>query len=144
MSDEKHEPGSTATRTVSRAAGEHGVPAVGIGIGVLYLILGIARGQVGQGLIGLAIMLAYVALLLGLRRRSETAQLLNGRPTDERQAQVLLQASALTGQVLAAVLVGAFLVSLAADSRYTAVLSGLAAVTGVTFVAGTAWFSRRG
>ena len=141
MSEDKHELDPPAA---SRWASEHGVTVVGIGIGVLYLIFGIARGAVGQGLIGLAIMLAYVALLVGLRRRSETAQLLNGAPADERQAQVLLQASALTGRVLAGVLVAAFLVGLAADSRYTAVLGGLGAVGGVTFIAGTAWFSRPG
>ena len=119
-----------------------GVAVVGTAIGLLYLIVGVVRHQPLSGAIGLGIMLVYVGLMYGLWRRSEPAQLLSGQTGDERQAQVMLRASALTGQVLVCVIVAAMLVCLAADSDYTAVFSALAAVAGVGFVAAVAWYSR--
>jgi uncharacterized membrane protein len=119
-----------------------GAGIVGVGVGIVYLVIGIAHDQLWSGLAGLAIMLAYVGLLIGLRRRSETAELLSAQPSDERQAQVVLRASALTGILLICVVLAGLFVSLAAESRYTTMFSSLAAVGGFTFIGATAWYSR--
>lgn len=56
----------------------------------------------------------------------------------------MLRASAATGLVLVWVLVISWLVSLAMGSDSSGLLGALCAVAGVTFIASTAWFTRRG
>jgi uncharacterized membrane protein len=70
--------------------------------------------------------------------------LLSGNAVDERQAQVMLRASATSMQVLAVVLVVAMLVTLATDSKYAPVFTGLCSLVGVSFIVSIVWYSRRG
>lgn len=141
MSTRTNQP--VSRRRTAWTSGRGAVAVVGVAIGVAYLLLGIARHEVVSGVIGFGIMVTYVALMYGLRHRYEPAQLLSGNPADERQAQIMQRATAFTGNVvIAAVLLG-MLVSVAAGSHYATVFSGLAAVSGVAFVLGIIWFSRR-
>jgi hypothetical protein len=87
-------------------------------------------------------MVAYGALLLTLRRRSESLALLSGDAMDERQAQVLVRANAAMGLVLVTALAVGSLVTLAMGSSYAEVLCGLSALGGISFVIATVWFAR--
>jgi len=112
--------------------------------GITYLVIGLVRHDATLTIAGPLIMVTYAAVLLVLGRRSEPLALLSGGPGDERQAQVMQRATAATGQVLVAVLVVGALWSLAAGAQNALTFCWLCAVGGVSFVAFTAWFARRG
>ena len=112
--------------------------------GLLYLVTGVVTDQVGFGLFGLGIMLAYAAVLELGRRRVEALALLAGDVSDERQAGITQRASAFTAQVLVVVLVASFLVTLASGSDLAGVFAALCAVGAVAFLSGIVWHSRRG
>jgi hypothetical protein len=109
-----------------------------------YLAIGLARGDLALASGGCVGMLLYGAVLLVLGRRNEPMALLSGNPVDERQAQVMLRASAASMQLLAVVLVAAMLYTLATGSQYAPVFTGLCSLVGVSFIASIVWFSRRG
>lgn len=127
-----------------RRSGRTGVAVVIVVAALAYLAIGLVNGDPVLAVGGPAVMLAYGGVLYLWRRRSEPVALLGGNPTDERQAQIMLRASAVTAHVLAVVLVAGAMVTLALDSRYAGLFCGLCAVTGATFVAATILFSRRG
>jgi hypothetical protein len=118
--------------------------AVALAGAAAYLVIGVVRGDPALAVGGPVIMLGYIAILTVLRNRSEPAALLSRGPSDERQAQVMLRATAFMGHVLVVVLVAGALVSLAIGSRYTGVLCALCAVGGVAFGGATVWYARRG
>lgn len=107
--------------------------------GLAYLVIGLATDQTRFGVIGLLIMLAYGAVLLIGRRRSEGVALLAGEVTDERREQLVLRSLAFTANVLVAVLVGGFLVTLAMESDLANVFAALSAVGALAFVVGICW-----
>ena len=112
--------------------------------GLAYLAIGVATGQTGFGVIGLLIMLAYGAVLLVARRRSEAVALLGGAFSDERQHDIGRRALALTASVLIIGILGGFFVSLATRSEHTQVFAGLGALGGAAFIIGIIWHSARG
>jgi len=112
--------------------------------GLAYLAIGVATGQTGFGVIGLLIMLAYGAVLLVARRRSEAVALLGGDFSDERQHEIGRRALALTANVLVIGILGGFFVSLATRSEHTQVFAGLCALGGAAFIIGIIWHSTRG
>lgn len=124
------------------SSGRRAVMAVCVVAAAAYAAIGIGRGSYGSAAVGALIMLGYAALLTVLRHRSETAGLLGGAAEDERQQHIVLRASAASGQLLVAVLVVAMLVAVATGSSTAALLSGLCAVSGFSFVAFTWWYSR--
>ncbi len=115
-----------------------------VAAGLAYLGIGLARGQTGLAIGGPPVMLGYGVLLLLFGRRHEIVGLLAGNGSDERRAQIQLRVSAATAHVLILVLVGGALWTLATGSRYTGVFTGLCAVSGLCYLAATAWFARRG
>lgn len=112
--------------------------------GIAYLVIGLANGRAGFGVAGLVVMLGYGAVLLGFGRRSEVVGLLSNTDLDERRRHLQVRASASTGNVLAVVLVVAFMWALAAGSDYATPLGGLCAVAGATFIIASIWHSGRG
>ncbi|MDQ2837981.1 MAG: DUF2178 domain-containing protein [Actinomycetota bacterium] len=120
------------------------VPAACLVFGLVYLGIGLGRGDLALGFGGLAIMVGYGTALLLFGRRSEPIGLLGGEVTDERRAAIQLRASATTGQILVLVLVAGLLWSLATGSSYAGVFCGLCAVGGAVFIGSTAWFAHRG
>ena len=101
----------------------------------------IADGWV-SGLAGLAALLAFTALVYYGRHRNEALEILSGIG-DERTRSLYRRASAITGHVMVYVLVGWWLVSLAAgDVNETVNL--LCAIAGVVFLAAVAWVRWRG
>ena len=115
------------------------VLAVCVIAGLAYLGIGLATDQTRFGVVGLLIMLAYGAVLLIGRRRSEGVALLAGEVTDERREQVMLRSLAFTANVLVTVLVGGFLVTLAMESGLAKVFAALSAVGALAFVVGICW-----
>lgn len=120
------------------------VPITCVVIGVAYLTVGVFRGDVTSGVVGLAIMLAYGAVLVLFRRRSEAVALLGGGASDERRAAITSRAHDTTGQVLVLVLVAGMFWSLATDNGHAGVFVALAAIGGFTFIGSTIWHSVRG
>lgn len=112
-------------------------------LGVGFLIAGLIADEPSAGIVGLVVMACYGAGLHLLRRRSESAALLAGEIRDERQLQIATRASALTGQVLAVVLVAGMLVSTARGAADAGTWSALCAVAGATFLLGTIVIARR-
>lgn len=112
--------------------------------GLAYLGIGLATGQGWFGVVGLGIMLGYGLVLTAFRHRSETVGLLAGEATDERRRDINTRATAAMGNVLAAVLVVAFMVSLAVGSALAGTFAWLAALGAVVYAVSLAWLSRHG
>jgi hypothetical protein len=88
------------------------VPAVGIVLGVLFALAEMGRhASLLQAGIAFAIVTAYWVALRLLQSRSDLANVLSGLPPDERWASINLRALSLAAQLLAVILVGAFLVT---------------------------------
>lgn len=87
-------------------------PAVGLGIGIAYLVAGVVAGNVTFGVLGLAIMVATAVGLVVASRYSETVRGLLDR-RDERIAAMDLRATAIAGCVLTVAILGAFVVEIA-------------------------------
>jgi hypothetical protein len=101
-------PTSTAKRRLVRWT----TPAVGLLIGVAYLVAGLAGGNPGFGLKGFALMVAVTIALVLAARYSETVRGLLDR-TDERISAIDLKATAFTGMVLIFAIIVAFVVEIA-------------------------------
>ena len=119
------------------------VPAVAFVIGVLMALALLGRqASLGQAAIAFAIMAAYSVCLLLLQSRSDMASLLSGLPRDERWATINLQALSLAGQVLAVVLVAAFLIVQLGGGDASA-YAWLGAVFGLAYLCALAWYRIR-
>ena len=95
------------TTTMSRWV----VPMAGLVLGLLIsaALLGQHASPV-QVAVSFAIVVGYAFALRALQSRSDVASLLSGLPTDERWESINLRALSFAAQVLAVVLVAAFLV----------------------------------
>ena len=88
------------------------VPAVGFVLGLLIAAAALGReASLAQAAIAFACVAGYGVLLLVLRSHSDVASVLSGLPRDERWESINLRALSLAAQVLAVILVGAFLVT---------------------------------
>jgi hypothetical protein len=116
--------------------------AVGVSIGLAYLIAGWLGDNLAFGLFGLALMLLSTVAFLVLSRFSETAAGLLDRH-DERINRIDGQATAIAGlSVITAVIVG-FVIDVAKGgdgSPYAA----LGAIGGLSYLAAIVYFRLRG
>jgi hypothetical protein len=88
------------------------VPAVGFVLGLLMAAALLGRhASLGQAAVAFVIVAGYAIALRVLQSRSDMASLLSGLPRDERWESINLRALSLAGQLIAVVLVGAFLVT---------------------------------
>jgi len=130
-------------QTTSRANRYYwGTVALGVGIGIVYLIGFLVGGKPLLGVAALGIMLAFSAGLAVVGRYSETVRgLLNHR--DERFSAIDLRATALTAlAMIIAILVG-FVVSVAhGGSGWPYDMIGF--VGGVTYLAAVGYLRVRG
>ena len=116
--------------------------ALGVGIGIVYLIGFAAGGKPLLGLGALAVMVVFTGALVLIGRRSETVRgLLDHR--DERISAIDLRATAVTAlAMIAAILVG-FVVSIArGGSGWPYDMIGF--VGGLAYVAAVIFFRARG
>jgi hypothetical protein len=119
-----------------------GTVALGVGIGIVYLIGFAAGGKLLLGLGALAIMAAFSGALVLAGRHSETVRgLLDHR--DERISAIDLRATAVTALAMIAVILIGFVVSIArGGTGWPYDMIGF--VGGLAYVAGVVYFRARG
>jgi hypothetical protein len=100
--------------------------AAGVAVGATIAI----RGQMETGLVTLAVLLGYGALLA--YRRGETALTMHDAFSGRRSG-VHMRAAAMTGDVLVGVLVAGLIIQ-ALRGEQIWILAGLAAIAGVTYL----------
>ena len=119
------------------------VPALALVLGLLIAAAELGRhASVLQAAIALAIVAAYAIALRLLQTRSDMASLLSGLPRDERWNSINLRALSLAAQVLAVILVGAFLVTQFGGGDSTP-YAWTGAVFTVAYLGGLAWYRAR-
>jgi hypothetical protein len=118
------------------------MPAFSVFLGLLMLGAFALGGDVGGGLAALGVMVA-LAVGIVVFGRSETVRGLSGPGRDERWAKIDSTATAITGSVLIAVIIGAFLVEVAGgeDGEPWSQLGALGGVTYIVAVALLRWRS---
>lgn len=127
-------------RTVGRS--KWLLPLFSLGMGVVVLLAAWLGGQLIAGIYGLAVLAVLGLATLLLTGRSETVRgLTTGR--DERFTQIDLQAMAVTGLVLIATVLVAWLVEIARGHSGNP-YGWLGAIAGFTYVAAIALFRWRG
>jgi hypothetical protein len=118
-------------------------PLVGIALGLVLAVVELVRtSSAALAVAVLAIMAAYSLVLVLLRARSETVSLLSGLAVDERWESINRRALASTAEVMAIVLVGAF-IGVEATGGDATPYSWTAAVLGVSYVVGITWYRWR-
>ena len=118
------------------------LPLFAVALGLVFFVAQWIGGSPASGLQSLAIMTAFGALVL-LGGRSETIRGLRGDGRDERFRQMDIQATALTGSVLIAAIIIAFVVEIA-RGQDGAPYSWLGAIGGVAYLIGVAVLRVRG
>ncbi len=119
------------------------VPAVAVAMGVI-----IAAAELSQhaspwvALSAIVILGAYAVALFFLRSRSDTASLLSGISVDERWDSINQRALAAAAQLMALVLVLAF-VAVEATGGDAMPYAWMAAVFGLGYLGGILWFRWR-
>lgn len=116
--------------------------AVAVVIGIVYLVVGVAKVSVLAGVGGFAVMIAVAGALAFLSRRSDTIALLGDDTHDERHVHIHQRAALYTLNILAAVLVGAFVVDVARGGDGSPYI-WLAALGGVTYIVFVLVLNRR-
>jgi hypothetical protein len=119
------------------------VPAVGFVIGILMAAAELGRNAAPwQAALAFAIVAVYALGLRLLQSRSETASLLSGLPVDERWESINNRALALAAQVIAVILLAAFLVTQFGGGDAMPYAAMLAAFS-LAYIGGIAWFRWR-
>ena len=119
------------------------VPVVGFVIGILMAAAELGRNAAPwQAALSFAIVAAYALGLRLLQSRSETASLLSGLPIDERWESINNRALALAAQVIAVILLAAFLVTQFGGGDAMP-YAGSLAVFALAYLGGIAWFRWR-
>lgn len=119
------------------------VPIVGLVLGLLIsaAMLG-SNASPAQAAVSFAIVAGYAIVLRLLQSRSDVASLLSGLPRDERWETINLRALSLAAQVMAIVLVGAFLVTQFGKADATP-YTWLGALFALTYLGGILWYRQR-
>lgn len=119
------------------------VPIVGFVIGILIAAAELSQNaSPWQAAVGFAIVAGYALALRALQSRSDMASLLSGLPNDERWESINLRALSLAAQVIAVVLVTAFIV-FQFTGRDASPYASLGAIFGFTYLAGLVWYRSR-
>jgi hypothetical protein len=119
------------------------VPAVGFVLGLLVAAAELGRNaSAAQAAASFVIVAGYAIALRMLQSRSDMASLLSGLPQDERWESINLRALSLAAQVIAVVLVGAFLVAQFGGADSTP-YAWLGALFGVAYLGGLVWYRSR-
>ena len=108
------------------------LPLFAVGLGIVIFAAQWIGGDPGSGLVSLAILTGFGALVL-LGGRSETIRGLRGDGRDERFAMIDLRATSFAGTVVITAIIAAFLVEMARGhdgSPYT----WLGAVAGLAYL----------
>ena len=117
------------------------VPLVAAGIGVAYLVAGIAGDQTGFGIFGLVLMLVVGAAFVIAGRYSETFAGLADR-RDERINQLDLRATTFAGGVVLLAVIVMFMVSIARGQDGSPYYQ-LGALGGASYIVALVWLRFR-
>lgn len=119
------------------------VPIVGLVLGLLISAAELAQhASLAEALLGFAIVAAYALAILLLQSRSETVSLLSGLPVDERWASINQRALASAAQIIAAVLLGAFII-VEFGGGDAMPYAAMAAIFGVAYLGSMMWYRWR-
>ena len=119
------------------------VPAVGLVLGLLIAAAELGRNaSPWQAAVSFAIVAGYALALRALQSRSDMASLLSGLPRDERWTSINLRALSLAAQVIAVVLVVAFLVAQFSGGDADT-YARLGAIFAVAYLGGLVWYRWR-
>lgn len=120
-----------------------GVPALGFVLGLLFAAAALGReASLAQAVIAFACVAGYAVLLLVLRSRSDVASVLSGMPRDERWEAINNGALSLAAQLIAVVLVAAFLVA-SFGGGDPMPYAWVGAVFALTYLGGIVWYRAR-
>jgi hypothetical protein len=118
------------------------VPVLSVGLGIVVFAAQWVGGDPGSGLVSLAIMTGFGALIL-LGGRSETIRGLRGDGRDERFRQIDIHATALAGLAVIIAVIIASIVELA-RGHGPGPYGWLAAIGGITYLVAIVVFRIRG
>ncbi len=119
------------------------VPLVGFVIGILMAAAMLGhQATVPQAVVAFAIVAAYALALRFLQSRSDVASLLSGLPRDERWESINLHALSLAAQLVAVLLVTAFLVTQFGGLDSTP-YAWLGAAFAAAYLGGLVWYRRQ-
>jgi hypothetical protein len=119
------------------------VPAIGLVLGLLIAAAELGRNaSPWQAILAFAIVAGYALALRALQSRSDMASLLSGLPRDERWESINVRALSLAAQVIAVVLVGAFLVTQFTGGD-TDTYARLGAIFAAAYLGGLIWYRSR-
>ena len=118
------------------------LPGFSVALGLAFLVALWAGGKPTDGVFSLAVLTGFGLLIL-LGGRSETIRGLRGDGRDERFARLDLVATAIAGNVLIAIVIGACIWEWA-HGRDGSPFVQLGAITGVTYVLAVGFLRWRG
>ena len=119
------------------------VPIFGVGLALVVAAAELGRhASPLEALVAFVIVAGYALALRVLQSHSDVASLLSGMPGDERWASINSRALAAAAQVVAVVLVVAFLIVQFGGGDATP-YAGIAAVFGVSYLGALAWIRSR-
>ena len=118
------------------------LPSFSLALGLVMLAVSWLGGNLGEGLISLAVLAGFGLLIL-LAGRSETIRGLRGDGRDERIAQIDLQATAVAGLAVIVALIVAWLVA-TARGQSGSPYDWLLAIGGLAYALAVAYFRWRG
>jgi len=119
------------------------VPIVGFVLGLLIAAAELGRQATpAQAIVAFVVVAGYAIALRLLQTRSDVASLLSGLPRDERWASINLRALSLAAQMVAVVLVLAFLATTFAGGDALP-YAWVGAVFAAGYLGGLAWYRCR-
>jgi hypothetical protein len=118
------------------------VPGLSVAMGMLFLGVQWASGDLGGGLVSLAIMVGLAAVLVAFSGRSALVDVMRNPRADERSAMLDLRATAFSGIVLILVVIGAVIYELARGQNPSP-YAQLGAIAGVAYLVALIGLQRR-
>jgi len=119
------------------------VPVIGMVLGLLIAAAELGRGaSPAQAAVAFVIVAGYAIALRVLQSRSDLASVLSGLPRDERWESINQRALSLAAQLVAVVLVSAFLVTQFSGLDSTP-YAWVGAVFAAAYLGGLVWYRSR-
>ena len=118
------------------------VPAFSVAMGMLFFAVQWANGDLGGGLVSLAIMVGLAAGLVAFSGRSGLVEVMRNPQADERSAMIDLRATAFSGLVVILIVIGAVLYELV-RGQDPSPYAQLGAVAGVAYLVALIGLQRR-
>jgi hypothetical protein len=119
------------------------MPAFAVALGLVFLVAQWIGGDPSGGLVSLAIMAGFAAVLLALENRSGAAAIMTRPARDERARSIDLAATAFSGIVVITILIVAVMVQLARGENPSP-YAQLGAAGGIAYLVALVVMQRRG